>query len=322
MSKILVTGSIAYDILLGYDGQFADAIDPGSLDSLSVSYFSPHYARHFGGTGANIAWGLKALGQDPILVGSIGKDGEDYLEKFRSVGISTDQIQVIPDKVTATAIINTDSSEHQISFYHPGADSYGEFPSDLDSSEISCAIVSARDTTAMVKCMEWCSDNSIPTFFDPGQEVILFGDDAFERMVHMSCGIIVNEYEWEVTQKKLGRDEEGVLEILADSSHVTSHTSQVVRRATCDNMGCLIVTRGDEGCLVSTRDGSELIPAYKSDKVINPTGAGDVFRAGLLGGLNEGSDLVEACKLGCEMGRRAVEQEGTLLEGVDRHDIK
>ena len=307
MKKILVTGSIAYDVLLGYDGEFADAIDPQALEALSVSYFSPHYARHFGGTGANIAWGLKGLGQEPILVGSVGKDGDDYLKKFESKNISTDRIQMIPDQVTATAIINTDSSEHQIAFFHPGADSYGEFPGDLDPSEISYAIVSARDTTAMVRCMEWCSENNIKTFFDPGQQAISFGDDAYARMVDMSSGIIVNEYEWDITKKKLGCDEEGVLELLGQVGMIGQVSS-----------GIIIITLGDKGCLLVTRDGSELISAIKSDKVINPTGAGDAFRAGFLASLNEGQDLVSACKKGCEMGRLAVEQEGTLLEDVDR----
>ncbi|MDP6592432.1 MAG: PfkB family carbohydrate kinase [Candidatus Poseidoniia archaeon] len=314
MSKILVTGSVAYDVLLGYDGEFADAIDPEALESLSVSYFSPHYAKHFGGTGANIAWGLKKLRQDPILVSSIGNDGGDYLKKLCSNGISTDHIQSVPDHVTATAIINTDSSEHQIAFFHPGADSHGKWPTNLNPSEISYAIVSARDTTAMVQAMEWCSENSIPTFFDPGQQAIAFGDDAFERMVHMSSGIIVNEYEWEVTQKKLMCDDGGVLEI------VDSHSTSSVQADS--GSGFIIITLGDKGCLLVTRDGSELISAIKSDKVINPTGAGDAFRAGVLAGLNEGQDLISACKKGCEMGKKAVEQEGTLLENVDRSKIQ
>ncbi|MDP7247175.1 MAG: PfkB family carbohydrate kinase [Candidatus Peribacteraceae bacterium] len=303
MNKILVTGSVAYDVLLGYDGEFADTIDPQALEALSVSYFSPHYARHFGGTGANIAWGLKLLGQEPILVSSVGHDGDDYLEKLGSKNISTDHIKKVSDHVTATAIINTDSSEHQIAFFHPGADSHGQWPNDLSPSEISYAIIGARDTTAMVQGMEWCSENNVKTFFDPGQQTIAFGDDAFERMVHMSAGIIVNEYEWEVTQKKLGCDANGVLKILSQVGQVG---------------GFIIVTLGDKGCLLITHDGSELVPAVKSKKVINPTGAGDGFRAGFLAGLNEGQDLISACKKGCEMGKRAVEQEGTLLEDIDR----
>ena len=170
-------------------------------------------------------------------------------------------------------------------------------------AEISYAIISARDTTAMVQGMEWCSENNVEAFFDPGQQAISFGDDAFERMTSMSCGLIVNEYEWDITKKKLGCDEEGVLDLLG---------GEVNRSGGVE--GIIILSLGDKGCLLVTRVGSELIPAVKSDKVINPTGAGDAFRAGFLAGLNEGQDLISSCKKGCEMGRRAVEQEGTLLE--------
>jgi len=311
--RILVTGSIAYDVLLGYEGSFPDAIDPEAIGRLSVSFFSPHFARHHGGTGANIAWNLKLLGSDPLLVATVGSDGGEYISLLENRGIETRHVEQRNDSVTATAIVGTDSDERQISFFHPGADSYGEWPG-ISSDGIVYGIVSARDTTAMVRAMEWCSENSIPVFFDPGQQAIAFGDDAFERMVHMSCGIIVNEYEWDVTQKKLGCDEEGVLDIIG--------SGQSKRRSKDSVGGILIVTCGDQGCLVSTRDGSELIPACKTDKVINPTGAGDGFRAGLLAGLAEGRDTISACRLGCAMGRAAVEQEGTLLEGVSRTDVE
>ncbi|MBU0458889.1 carbohydrate kinase family protein [Patescibacteria group bacterium] len=307
--RILVTGSIAYDVLLGYDGEFSDAIDPSALDSLSLSFFSPHYVRHHGGTGANIAWGLKLLGQDPVLVGTVGKDGKEYLDKMSEFGISVDNIQTIEDQVTATAIINTDICEHQISFFHPGADSYGEWPSDLSSDDVAYGIVSARDTTAMVDGMEWCEENQVPVIFDPGQQVISFGDDAIERMIKMSSGIVINEYEWEITQKKLGREEEGVLELLGWEGKEGQE-------------GFVIVTLGDKGCRAISKDGSFDVPAYKTNNVVNPTGAGDAFRAGFITGLVEGKDIKEACELGAAMGVCAVEREGTLLENVTRSDIE
>ena len=123
--RILVTGSTAYDVMLGYSGSFADAIDPKTLDSLAVSFYSPHYKRHHGGTGANIAWNLKLLGSDPLLVSTVGTDGQDYLTLFQDRDIDVTHLEKRDDSVTATAIIGTDSSERQITFFHPGADAVG-----------------------------------------------------------------------------------------------------------------------------------------------------------------------------------------------------
>ncbi len=300
MKNVLVTGSIAYDILLGYEGIFADSIDPKALDSLSLSFFSPRYVRRHGGTGANIAWGLKILGIEPVLVSSIGDDGAEYIEKLRGAGIGTDFIEVIGAHATATAIVNTDSAESQIAFYHPGADSKGRWPENIPTEGISCGIISPRDTVAMSHCANWSVKNSVPFFFDPGQQIIAFSDDELHRMVDMSKGVFVNEYEWEVLQKKLGMDEGGLLEITP----------------------FVIVTMGDRGSLAVSRGGCETIPACKPEKVVNPTGAGDAFRAGFIAGICEGKDLKCAGVLGSAMGAAAVEREGTLLEGVTAEDVK
>src|SRR3989338_7416263 len=114
--KILVTGSIAYDILLQYDGSFKDAINGANLDALSVSFFSPHYARHHGGTASNIAWNLRLVDQEPLLIGTVGKDGGEYLALLEERGVRCDRVQTLEKHVTATAIIGTDSAERQIAF--------------------------------------------------------------------------------------------------------------------------------------------------------------------------------------------------------------
>ena len=311
MKKVLVTGSIAYDILLGYEGVFADVIDPKALGSLSLSFFSPRYARRHGGTGANIAWGLKLLGIDPVLVGAVGNDGDEYVKKLKSAGIITEYIQVIDGSATATAIVNTDSRENQIAFFHPGADSHGQWPAEgLPSGEIAYGIVSARDTAAMVKGMEWCGRNKIPVFFDPGQQLIAFSDDELKHMVAVSAGVFVNEYEWEILRKKINKKGLKGMEGWEGWEGLEGGESFV------------IVTLGDKGARIIRRGGETEIPAFKAKKIVDPTGAGDAFRAGFLAGICEGKDIEEACRLGNAMGSIAVEREGTLLEGVKRGEVE
>lgn len=287
--------------MLGYDGSFAKAINPETIDSLSLSFFSPHYARHHGGTGANIAWSLKLLGEDPLLVSSVGSDGREYTAVLEKQGIDTGHIEILEDHVTATAIVGTDSDERQIAFFHPGADSHGTWP-DLsqDRDDLAYAIVSPRDTTAMVSGMEWCKKFGVPVIFDPGQQIISFGEDALERMVRMGSALIANEYEWDLVQKKLSCDGKSILELVP----------------------LVIVTLGDQGFIVIDENGAKKMNACTPLQVVNPTGAGDAFRAGLLKGFAAGWNVMDSCKLGAALGSLAVENEGTLLSSIDSDEVK
>ncbi len=298
--KILVNGSTAYDVLLGYDGSFADAIDPSALDSLAVSFFSPHYARHHGGTGANIAWNLKLLGTEPMLVTTIGSDGGDYRTLLEDRDISVEYVEQLTSGATATAIIGTDSSERQITFFHPGADADGSFPDLSDRrEEISHAIISPRNAVLMMEGVRWCEKYKVPFFFDPGQQVIALSDDELRFGVEHCAGLIANEYEWGLISNRLNITEENAL----------LKTPMV------------IVTRGDAGVTCFCKDGALNVGPCTPEKVVNPTGAGDAFRAGLLTGLQAGWSNIDALRLGNAMGSLAVELEGTLIDHVDRDAV-
>ena len=301
MSRILVTGSVAYDLLLTHDGSFTDAIDPNALDSFSVGYLAPHFARHHGGTGANIAWNLKLLGQDPLLVSTVGSDGGAYTALLEERGISTSHVEQREDSFTATAIIGTDDQEHQISFFHPGADAKGMWPNLSDErDDLSYAIVSPRDATLMMQALEWCDEYGVKVIFDPGQQVMSFGEDAMMRAIEHSQGIIANGYEWSVITERLSMTEGDLLK------HVP----------------LIVVTRGEEGLEIFTEKEHIAIPACKADAVVNPTGAGDALRAGLLTGLSEGWSLQDSGRLGAAMGSYAVEEEGTLIDSLDMDALK
>lgn len=297
--QFLVHGSIAYDLLLGYDGSFPDAIDPAHLDELSVSFVAPLYKRHHGGTGANIAWNLKLLGQDPLLVGTVGTDGGPYTALLDGYKISTKHIERRTDAITATAIIATDTAERQITFFHPGADALGSHPDHEEFSDCVLCIIGPRNAVLMLKAAQLCEKNAIPYLFDPGQLSHVFGRDEFRRAVKGSRGMIVNEYEWALASEKLKWSTDDVT----------------------DACGLLVVTHGEEGLTLTDTKHELVVSAAKPDKIVNPTGAGDALRAGLLTGLGAGWSLEDAGRLGAVMGSFAVEYEGTLLPHLDLEDV-
>lgn len=298
--KTLITGAIAYDVLLGFEGSYADVIKPEELDRLAVSFFSPHCQERLGGCGGNIAWNLKLLDGDPLLVGVVGEDGDAYLDAFTEKGISTEWIARVDGKKTATAIIGTDSSERQISFFHPGADVGTEWPElSAVSPSLGHAIVSPRDVSMMTAAMELCSTQGIPVIFDPGQQVHMFSADEMERMVRMSAGVVVNEYEWSIVQDRLNCTEEN-FQMFAP---------------------LLVITQAEHGVVAFDSSGAINVPACTPDRVVNPTGAGDAFRSGLLYGLQSDWPLLHCLRLGCSMGSFAVESEGTQIEHVEAAEI-
>ncbi|MDD4287181.1 MAG: carbohydrate kinase family protein [Candidatus Peribacteraceae bacterium] len=299
-SRVLITGSIAYDVLLGYEGSFADAIDPKALQHLSLSFFSPRYTRHHGGTAANIAWNLQLLGGNPLPVGTVGSDGGSYKALLAERGIDVTYIEEQKEHVTATAIIGTDQKECQITFFHPGADAHGTWPDLQDErDDLAYGIVSPRDTRQMMAGMQWCAQQKVPVFFDPGQQIIAFSADELRRLTKMSAGVIVNDYEWSLLRDALKADEKTILSLTP----------------------VVIITHGDKGVTLLSKDGTVNISSCRPDCVVDPTGAGDAFRGGFLSGLSRGWDMQTSLKLGAAMGSKVIEQEGTLMDMLDRDEL-
>ncbi len=298
--KILVTGSIAYDVLLQYDGSFKDALKGSDLDRLSVSFFSPHYARHHGGTASNIAWNLRLLNQEPMLVGTVGKDGGEYLALLEERGVLCDRLEMLEKHVTATAIIGTDSDERQITFFHPGADAHGSWP-DLadDREEMSWGIVSPHNPTLMIKAARWMMKVQLPWIFDPGQAVIGLSRDEMLASIRGSFGVIVNAYEWSLLSGKIGISVDAFLKLNP----------------------LLVITQGEDGLTIhSQKEGTIVLPACTPEKLVNPTGAGDALRAGFLTGLSAKWPLKQCGMLGASLASFVVEQEGTLIDFLDLND--
>jgi len=297
--RFLVHGSIAYDLLLSYDGSFVDGIDPTSLEKLSVSYFMPHLKRHHGGTGANIAWNLALLGHTPMLVGAVGADGVEYIDLLKKRGVDTSLVTIDSKAATATAIIGTDDGERQIAFFHPGADA-GSTPGKPAKKDIAYAVIGARDPVAMLRGAADSRAAKIPYLFDPGQQTHAFSRDEFRRAVSESAGLVVNEYEWSLASEKLGWKEDEVV----------------------DACGLLVVTLGEKGIRLRSSSDVVTVPACRIAKLVNPTGAGDAVRAGLLVGLASKWTLEKCGQLACALASFVVGQEGTLLDRLDQKTLQ
>lgn len=298
--KILVCGSMAFDMLLQYDGSFPDAIDPAHLDELSMAFVTSHFARHHGGTGANIAWNLRLLHQDPLLVATVGHDAGAYTALLEERGIGSKRIEIIRTAATSTAVVATDSHEHQITFYHPGADAAGSFP-DLaeDREDIALAIISPRDARVMLQAIHWCQEFAVPYLFDPGQQVMGLSEEELVSAIGKSAGVIANAYEWSLLSKR------------------TSYSIEQFLSAA----PFLVITQAEEGLTVYTSKETTVLPPCKPEKLVNPTGAGDALRAGLLTGIAAKWTLPHSARLGASLASFVVEQEGTLLDKLDLNEV-
>lgn len=299
MNKILVTGSVAYDLLLNYDGSFAENIKGADIENLGLAFVTSHFAKHHGGTAANIARGITQLGGTVLPVASVGKDGDEYMQVLQKEGIDVSHIHQTQEDVCSTAILGSDSNEKQIIFYHPGADAYGEWP-ELDPADIAYGIASPREERFMFECLRFCKAHSIPSFFDPGQRIFSMTDDDFRRGIDLATGMIANAFEWSVISSRLNATAEDLL----------------------NELETIIITRADEGVRIITREGEVTVPACKAEKVLNPTGAGDAFRAGLLVGLTEGKSMEDAAKIGAAMGSLCVECEQPTIQGFSRQRLE
>lgn len=299
--NILVTGTIAYDHLMNYPKTLLSELrEVIENDVLSVSFEPNRYERRHGGTGANIAWNVALLGGNAMLVANVGTDGKEYVELLQERGIDTTYVQEKETANTATGVCLSDPKGHQIWFFYRGADTVGHWPEINTEDAPAYAIIGARHHIHMLEALEWCSANNVPSLFDPGQEILRFTPDELRRGAELASGTIMNEFEWMEFSKRANITAE---EIIQTASY-------------------LIITKGEEGYTIVTKEGSADYPRCNCDNPINPTGAGDAFRAGLVHGLTSNWSLEEASKLGAAIASFVVEQEGTHLPELNRSFVQ
>jgi adenosine kinase len=285
----LICGSVAFDTILVFPDRFKAHILPDKLHILNVSFLVPEMRREFGGCAANIAYGLKLLGCSAIAMATAGMDFAPYKERMLALGMRVDHIRVVEGSYTAQAFITTDLDDNQITAFHPGAMQQAHLNQVSDAGpEVALGIVSPDGRQAMIEHAAQFAAADIPFIFDPGQGLPMFGAEELKTFIAQARWVTVNDYEWGMLQQKTGLS-------------VADVTAQVE---------ALIVTRGADGSVIHTRDRTWEIPCVKPRAVVDPTGCGDAYRAGLIHGLLRGLDWESIGRIGSLMGALKIESRG------------
>jgi adenosine kinase len=293
----LICGSLAFDTITTFPGRFSQQILPDQVHILNVSFLVPTLRREFGGCAGNIAYSLKQLGGEPLIMAAIGNDGQDYLARVRSWDASTEHIRVVEDSYTAQAIIITDIDNNQITAFHPGAMQSAHLTTVPQRDDIRVAIIAPDGRDAMLQHARQLADAKIPFVFDPGQGLPMFDGTELKDFIAKATWVAVNDYEAKMLCDRTGHSLESL-------SH--SHLRGVV------------VTLGADGCEVWQQGQCTHVPGVKAEQIVDPTGCGDAFRAALLFGLEKGWRLEDSVELGNRIGAVKIASRGgqnhTILE--------
>jgi len=289
--RIIVTGSIAYDYIMSFPGDFSEHILPDKIDVLSVSFLVDSLRREPGGCAANIAYNLALLGERPTVMATVGADFAYDHERLRTHGVDVSLIRVLPDETTASFFVSTDRQSRQIASFYVGAmASAGELSfMDLAPEDIALAIIAPNAPDAMEKYARECQVLDIPYVYDPSQQIVRLSAEALVAGIRGSRIFIANEYEFALVHEKTGLDTAAAL-ALTD---------------------VLIVTQGEHGSTVYTQDGPHYIPAVPPRAVVDPTGVGDAYRAGALFGFLSNLPWPIAGRVGALAATYALEKLGT-----------
>ncbi len=291
----LICGSLAYDTIMVFPDQFKNHILPDKVHVLNVSFLVPRMRREFGGCAGNIAYNLKLLGGDPIPMATVGQDFAPYREHFEACGITLDKVKEIDGLFTAQAFITTDLDDNQITAFHPGAmmRSYENHVKDVP--DVRFGIVGPDGYEAMLQNSREFAECGIPFIFDPGQAMPLFNGAELTQMIEEATYVTVNDYESSLLEERTG----------------------LSARAIAERVEAYIVTRGSKGSEVHTRAGELMIPAASAIRVVDPTGCGDAYRAGLIYGLMNGMDMPTAGRIASLMGAIKIEHLGPQNQRFD-----
>jgi adenosine kinase len=296
---ILVCGSLAYDTIMVFPDQFRKHILPDRIHMLNVAFMVPDMRREFGGTGGNIAYNLKLLGEEPRLMATVGHDFAPYAQRLENLGLAATHVRVLQDQFTAQAFITTDVDDNQITAFHPGAMSESHRNRIADANGVKLGIVSPDGRQGMIEHTRDLAAAGIPFVFDPGQGLPMFSGEDLLAMMKGARALAVNDYEAGIVEEKTGRK-----------------PAELAR-----SVGAVIVTRGAEGSVIHAEGRMLEIPAVKPEALVDPTGCGDAYRAGLLYGMAREWSWEKCGRLAAVMGAIKIAHRGGQNHRPDRADI-
>lgn len=295
----LICGSIAYDNIMVFHDRFKNHILPDQIHILNVAFLVPEMRREFGGCAGNIAYNLKLLGGEPLIMATVGDDADPYLVRMDDLGLSRAHVRRIAGSFTAQAFITTDLDDNQITAFHPGAMSFSHLNMVTDAATATLGIVAPDGRDGMQKHARDFAAAGVPFVFDPGQGLPMFSGDDLMEFMKLADYACFNDYEAKLLADRTGRS----LEELAGE------------------VKALIVTLGGEGSQIYANGKRYEIPCVQADEVIDPTGCGDAYRAGLLYGISAGWDWEKTGRLAAVMGAIKIAHRGGQNHRESRNEI-
>jgi adenosine kinase len=286
--RTLICGSIAYDTIMVFSDHFKNHILPDQIHILNVAFLVPDMRREFGGCAGNIAYSLKMLGGDPLIMATVGEDYQPYAYRLEKLRLSQDHIRQVDGSFTAQAFITTDLADNQITAFHPGAMSFSHHNHVTDADDVGLGIVAPDGRDGMIQHAREFAEAGVPFVFDPGQGLPMFSGEELLEFIRLADYVATNDYEAKLLQERTGKS---VAEL---SRHVKA----------------FVLTQGAHGSLIFV-DGNEIkIPPVPPAQVVDPTGCGDAYRAGLLYGIANGYDWKVTGRLASLLGSIKIAQRG------------
>ncbi len=298
--SVLICGSMAYDTIMVFHDRFKNHILPEQVHILNVSFLVPELRREYGGCAGNIAYNLKLLGAEALIMATVGKDFQPYSQWLAYCGLSQEFVRVVDDSFTAQAYITTDMDDNQITAFHPGAMSFSHANLVPPNRGIKVGIVSPDGKEGMGEHAKQFHSAGIPFIFDPGQGMPMFDGEELLKFVELADWVTLNDYEAKLMEERTGLSPEQL----------------------AAKVKALIVTKGGDGSLIYTEGGILEIPSAKPKAVVDPTGCGDAYRAGLLYGLTEEFDWETTGRIASLLGAIKVETPGTQNHGFSLNEFK
>jgi adenosine kinase len=288
--RVFVTGSIAYDYIMVFPGRFRDHILPDKMHVLSVSFLVDSLTRRRGGTGANIAYNLGLLGEHPVLVGTVGEDFGEYRSWLEAHGVDCGAVKVIANESTASCFINTDLQDNQITAFYPGAMAKAATVSIIEAGAKpdDLVVIAPNDPAAMNRATSECIEAGIPYLYDPSMQLPRLDKADLEKGCRGARILAGNDYEFGMMAEKLGLTEQALRQLVPIT----------------------VMTKGEAGALITVGSEEFEIPAAKPKAVVDPTGAGDAFRAGFILGIKKKLPWPEVGRLAALTGVHAIEHPG------------
>jgi adenosine kinase len=285
----LICGSMAFDTVMVFQGRFREHILADRIHMLNVSFLVPTMQRNFGGCAGNIAYNLSLLGGSGVPMATVGTDFAPYAQWLDDCGIPRRFLRALDDQYTAQAFITTDLDGNQITAFHPGAMNRSHENTVPDDAGITVGVIAPDGRDGMLAHAAQFAAAGIPVLFDPGQGLPMFDGDDLLRFLASSRWVAVNDYEGQLMSERTG----------------------LTHAQLADKVDALIVTHGANGSTIHTGGREICIPPARPDAVVDPTGCGDAYRAGLLYGLMRRLDWETTGRIASLAGAIKIAHAGT-----------